>query len=89
MPYTWDQDWGLRIVSEPTGTFFFALVDQNNVVLTPAPWPSAIAYKPGGTTKFTTTVTAPPGTTRVCSQIMLVTPGNMRKSFSGTCRNVR
>lgn len=88
-PYTWDQDWGLRIISEPTGTFFFALVDQNNVVLTPAPWPNAIAYKPGGVKKFTATVTAPPGTTRVCSQVMLVTPGGVSKGFSGTCRNVR
>ena len=89
VPYTWSQDWGLRIVSEPTGTFFFALVDQDNVVLTPAPWPSAITYKPGGIKTFTTTVTTPPGTTRVCSQIMLVTLGGVRKSFSGTCRNVR
>lgn len=89
VPYTWGQDWGLRIVSEPTGTFFFALVDQNNVVLTPAPWPYAIAYTPGGLKTFTTTVTSPPGTTRVCSQVMLVTPGGVRKSFSGTCRNVR
>jgi hypothetical protein len=89
VPYTWAQDWGLRIISEPSGTFFFALVDQNNVVLTPAPWPSAIAYKPGGIKTFTTTVTSPPGTTRVCSQVMLVTLGGVRKSFSGTCRNVR
>jgi hypothetical protein len=88
-PYTWNQDWGLRIISEATGTFFFALVDQNNVVLTPQPWPSAIAFPPGGTKTFTTTVTTPPGTTRVCSQVMLVTPGGVRKSFSGTCRNVR
>jgi hypothetical protein len=88
-PYTWEQDWGLRIISEPNGTFFFALVDQNNVVLTPAPWPYAIAYKPGGVKKFTTTVTTTQATTRVCSQIMLVTPAGVRKSFSGTCRNVR
>jgi hypothetical protein len=89
VPYTWAQDWGLRIISEPTGTFFFALVDQNNVVLTPAPWPSAIAYKPGGIKTFATTITSPPGTTRVCSQVMLVMPSGVRKSFSGTCRNVR
>ena len=89
VPYTWAQDWFLRIVSEPTGTFFFALVDQNNVVLTPAPWQNAIAYKPGGAKTFATTITTPPGTTRVCSQIMLVTAGGVRKSFPGTCRNVR
>jgi hypothetical protein len=87
-PYTWTQDWGLRIISEQTGTFFFALVDQNNAVLT-APWPEAIAYKPGGPRTFTTTVTAPPGTTRVCSQVMLVTIAGVRKTFAGTCRNVR
>jgi hypothetical protein len=89
VPYIWAQDWFLRLVSEPTGTFFFALVDQNNVVLTPAPWPNAIAYKPGGAKTFATTVTTPPGTTRVCSQIMLVTAGGVRKSFPGICRNVR
>jgi hypothetical protein len=89
VPYTWAQDWFLRLISEPTGTFFFALVDQNNVVLTPTPWPSAIAYKPGGAKTFATTVTTPPGTTRVCSQVMLVTASGVRKSFPGTCRNVR
>lgn len=89
VPYTWAQDWGLRVISEPSGTFFFALVDQNNVLLTPTPWPSTIVYKPGGTKTFATTVTTPPGTTRVCSQVMLVTSSGIRKSFPGTCRNVR
>lgn len=85
---TWTEGWGLRLVSAATGWFHFALVDQNNRVLSPQPWSPVKVYKPGGNHDFRSTVTLPPETTRVCSQLMLVTDLGARRTFRGACKSV-
>ena len=86
---SWTQRAVMTLGSAPTGTFHFALVDQDDRVLSARPWPSLLVGKPGATHVFSSSAMLPAGTTRVCSQVLLVTETGVRRTFAGTCNEVQ